>query len=287
MADIKWIKLAVDVFDNRKVRRILAYENGERVLLFWLRLLCLAGKCNEGGALMFTEDVPFDAEGLAIECAIPVAEARENLARLSSLGMLYERDGVLTVYNWERHQSAEKMELIREQTRERMRKSRARKASNGADVTQKSVTCYADVTQCYATEKEEEKEPEQEIQSVTLARESADFSTLPVENSIESSFTDTLSRTKDLLDESGDPDPRDTVEQQQQWCGRRMLRGRLGRGKVLLSDAQIDALLGRLTLEEFHHYVSRIADCEEQGKHFKRKTHYEAILEMAAKDRRT
>ncbi len=66
---------------------------------------------------------------------------------------------------------------------------------------------------------------------------------------------------------------------------REALGGKLGRGKVLLSEAQMTDLLERLSLEEFDHYVSVVADCEEQGKPFRRKTHYQAILEMAAKDR--
>ena len=55
---------------------------------------------------------------------------------------------------------------------------------------------------------------------------------------------------------------------------------------MLLSDAQMEDLLSRLSLEEFDHYVSVIAKCEENGKNFLRKSHYQAILEMAAKDRR-
>ena len=62
--------------------------------------------------------------------------------------------------------------------------------------------------------------------------------------------------------------------------------GKLGGGLVFLSDDQIDDLLSKLSLEEFDKYVQVIRDCELKGKHFKKKTHYTAILEMAAKDRR-
>jgi hypothetical protein len=67
---------------------------------------------------------------------------------------------------------------------------------------------------------------------------------------------------------------------------RRYLGGSLGRGLVMLSDEQIGALLDMLSVEEFDHYVGIIADCEEKGQHFKKKTHYQAILDMAKKDRR-
>ena len=67
---------------------------------------------------------------------------------------------------------------------------------------------------------------------------------------------------------------------------RRKLGGELGKGVVLLSDEQIDDLLDKLSLEEFDHYVGVVADCILNGKPFKRKTHYQAILDMAIADRR-
>jgi predicted phage replisome organizer len=65
------------------------------------------------------------------------------------------------------------------------------------------------------------------------------------------------------------------------------MMGKLGQGVVKLSDEQIDSLLELLSLEEFNHYVSVIAECELNGKSFKRKTHYQAILDMVSKDRKT
>ena len=67
---------------------------------------------------------------------------------------------------------------------------------------------------------------------------------------------------------------------------RKMLNGELGKGVVFLSDRQMDDLLDKLSLEEFNHYVSVVADCILSGKQFKRKTHYQAILDMAMQDRR-
>lgn len=67
---------------------------------------------------------------------------------------------------------------------------------------------------------------------------------------------------------------------------RKFLGGTLGKGVVMLSDEQFDDLLDKLSLDEFDKYVSAVADCELNGKHFKKKTHYQAILDMALKDRR-
>lgn len=67
---------------------------------------------------------------------------------------------------------------------------------------------------------------------------------------------------------------------------RKFLGGSLGKGVVMLSDEQMDDLLDKLSIEEFDKYVSIVADCELNGKPYTRKTHYQAILDMAKKDRR-
>ena len=67
---------------------------------------------------------------------------------------------------------------------------------------------------------------------------------------------------------------------------RSYLQGSLGKGVVLLSDEQLDDLLEKLSVEEFNRYVEIVADNELCGKHYRRKTHYQAILDMAMQDRR-
>ena len=64
------------------------------------------------------------------------------------------------------------------------------------------------------------------------------------------------------------------------------LGGSLGKGVVMLSEEQMDDLLDKLSLDEFNKYVAIVADCELKGKRYKTKSHYQAILDMAAKDRR-
>jgi predicted phage replisome organizer len=67
----------------------------------------------------------------------------------------------------------------------------------------------------------------------------------------------------------------------------KFLGGSLGKGVVMLSDEQMDDLLDKLSIEEFNKYVTIVAECELNGKPYKKKTHYQAILDMVAKDRKT
>ena len=54
----------------------------------------------------------------------------------------------------------------------------------------------------------------------------------------------------------------------------------------ILIVAQMDDLLDKLSIDEFDHYVEIVADMEISGRRYRKKTHYQAILDMAAQDRR-
>lgn len=60
--------------------------------------------------------------------------------------------------------------------------------------------------------------------------------------------------------------------------------GGLGRGVVMLSEVQIGRLLRELSLEEFDHYVSRLAEFIEKN-HPTVKNHYKTILRWVREDR--
>lgn len=64
------------------------------------------------------------------------------------------------------------------------------------------------------------------------------------------------------------------------------MTGTLGQGVVLMSEAQFSDLCDKLTLDEIDKYMGIIVECEKNGKRYKKKSHYQAILDMAAKDRK-
>ena len=55
---------------------------------------------------------------------------------------------------------------------------------------------------------------------------------------------------------------------------------------VMLSEEQVGDLLEKMSLEEFDRYFDIVESEERKGHHYKKKTHYEAILDMVAKDRK-
>ena len=64
------------------------------------------------------------------------------------------------------------------------------------------------------------------------------------------------------------------------------LGGTLGGGVVMLSQEQFDDLCDKLSLAELNKYIGIVRDCELNGKPYKKKTHYQAILDMVNKDRK-
>jgi len=61
MKKIEWVKLDTGFFEDEKIVLLLS-EYGEKVVLFFLRLLTLAGKQNQGGRISFSENIPYSAK---------------------------------------------------------------------------------------------------------------------------------------------------------------------------------------------------------------------------------
>lgn len=94
------------------------------------------------------------------------------------------------------------------------------------------------------------------------------------ESRVDSSIHSIARECNDEDDETSEPDTF------------RKLLGGIGKNVVMLSDEQMADLLSQMSLEEFNHYVEVVADCEINGKKYRKKTHYQAILDMAKKDRK-
>lgn len=65
MADVKWIKITTDIFDDEKILLVGACLS--RILLqsFGLNFLCLAAKMNNSGVFMMNDSIAYTDEMLA------------------------------------------------------------------------------------------------------------------------------------------------------------------------------------------------------------------------------
>lgn len=151
MAEVKWIRIVTDIFDDEKILLIEQLPQGDSLIVIWFKLLCLAGKQNNGGVFMLNDRIPYTEEMLATIFRRPLSTVRLALATFENFGMIAVVDGAITIPKWEIHQNIDGLEKIREQTRQRVAKHREKQKLIAENVT-------LHVTECNATEEEKEKD---------------------------------------------------------------------------------------------------------------------------------
>lgn len=160
MADVKWIKIATNMFDNRKIKLIEVMPEGDAIIAIWFKLLCLAGTTNDSGTVYFTKDIPYTEEMLASIFNRPLTTVRLAIATFKKFEMVEIVDDFIQISNWEKYQNLDGLDKIREQTRKRVALHRLKQKALQSNETKCNVICNATITQCNALDKEEDKDKE-------------------------------------------------------------------------------------------------------------------------------
>ena len=151
MGEVKWIKITTNMFEDEKIDFIESLPEADAILVIWVKLLTLAGKCNTNGFIFLTENIPHTDEMLSHKFRRPLNTVKLALQTLKRLKMIeFNDEGYLKITNWEKHQNIEGLERIREQTRKRVAKHRAKKMLEEG----KQDECNVTVTLRNATEEE-------------------------------------------------------------------------------------------------------------------------------------
>ncbi len=144
MADVKWIKIATEIFDNRKIKQIENLPDGDSIIVIWFKLLCLAGNINDNGMVYFTNEIPYTEQMLAAQFNRPLSTVQMSLRTFEKFGMIEIINDILKISNWAKYQNIDKMNEIREYNRLAQQRHRAAlKAANEANaqgVNDKSMT---------------------------------------------------------------------------------------------------------------------------------------------------
>ena len=252
MATVKWVKITTDMFDNRKIKHLRRLPEGNSIVLIWVMLITMAGRCNADGMIFLTEDIPYTPKMLADELDFEENTVQLALEALQRLNMIVTKDGFYSIAGWEEHQNVDGLNKVREQNR--LRKQKQRQKLLAEQSASRDSHAMSRDSHAIEEEREEDKEKEKEYHSFNRA-ENNSFSDDFVGKSVENSK-------------------------------RSFLQGSLGKGVVLLSDEQLDDLLNKLSFDEFNKYVSIVAENELSGKRYRKKTHYQAIIDMAMQDRK-
>ena len=122
MAEVKWIKLTTDMFDNRKIKHLRRLPEGNSIVLIWVMLLTMAGRCNASGMIFLTENIPYTPKMLADELDFEENTVVLALRALEDLNMVVTNRGYFAIAGWEEYQNIDGMEKIKEQNRLRQKK---------------------------------------------------------------------------------------------------------------------------------------------------------------------
>lgn len=185
MAGISWIKLRIDMFDDEKIKIIQSMPEGDAILVIWIRLIALAGKCNANGLVLVEDEFPYSDEMLSVIFAKPLSTVRLALKTFEKFRMIETTQKGIYITNFDKHQNVEGMDRIREQNRIRKQRERDRKKAlrleesssevpalpdsggenehdNSREVTKASRDNSREVTQ-----QREDKEKEEEIYNIS------------------------------------------------------------------------------------------------------------------------
>lgn len=160
MAEVKWIKITTDVFDDEKILLIESMPSADSIITIWFKLLILAGKQNNNGVFMMSNKLPFTDEMLATVFRRDLNTVRLALKTFEEFGMIEVVDNVITIPNWNKHQTLDAYEKKKE--RDRLYQQNRRKKQKNL-IEQKSLDKSSDVA---FSDKEEEKEEDKEKENI-------------------------------------------------------------------------------------------------------------------------
>ena len=158
MADVKWIKITTDIFDDEKILLIESLPDSYAIITVWFKLLCLAGKQNNSGVFMMGR-IAYTDKMLATIFRMKETTVTMALQTFQQFGMVEIVDGVITIPNWNKHQTLDSYEAKKE--RDRLYQAQ-RRANQRALVAQSSDSKTIQSSDIAISEEDKEKEREED-----------------------------------------------------------------------------------------------------------------------------
>jgi predicted phage replisome organizer len=124
MANIKWIKIVTDIFDDEKMLLIETLPEADSIIVIWFKLLCLAGKQNNSGVFTLNGKIPYTDKMLATIFRRKETTVNLALKTFEEFGMIEIINNTITIPNWSKHQNFDKIEAKNEYMKEYMKQYR-------------------------------------------------------------------------------------------------------------------------------------------------------------------
>jgi predicted phage replisome organizer len=254
MADVKWIKITTDIFDDDKILLIESLPEADSIIVIWFKLLCLAGKQNNSGVFIMGERIAYTDKMLATIFRRKESTVQLALQTFEQFGMIELIDGIITIPNWGKHQNLDQLESKKEYMKNYMKEYREKQKqiSSGGKANGKTNS-KANVSSADKSRVEKKRKEEIRVDVVVKKDDFVNDNEENVDKSVDNSF---------------------------EYMG-----GQLGKGVVILTNAQREALLEKLGIDAFDHYVDRLSTFI-LNKNAKVGNHYQTILKWVEEDSR-
>lgn len=170
MAEVKWIKIVTDIFDDEKILLIESMPDGDSIIVIWFKLLCMAGKQNNGGVFQLNDRIAYTDEMLATVFRRPLNTVRLAIQTFEKFGMIEIVNNTITIPSWGKHQSIEKLEARRDYMRDYMKGYREKQQQiacsheTGSKCLRKQCVSSLDIEE----DKEEDKEKEEDKRTASV-----------------------------------------------------------------------------------------------------------------------
>ena len=162
MAEVKWIKIATDIFDDEKILLIEALPDAYAIITVWFKLLCLAGKKNNGGVFLMNDKIHYTDKMLATIFRMNESTVKLALNAFEQFKMIEIVEGIITIPNWNKHQTLDAYERKKERDRLYQEERRAKQRALIEKSSDKSSERTSDVA-VSDIDKEEDKEKDNNI----------------------------------------------------------------------------------------------------------------------------
>lgn len=172
MAEVRWIKIVTDVFDDEKILMIETMPEADTIIVIWFKLLCLAGKQNNSGVFQLGQ-MPYTDEMFATIFRRPINTVRLALNTFEKFGMIEIISNTVTIPNWGKHQSTDQIEAKNEYMKKYMREYRAKQKliSEGkanCKTNSKANVSLVDKNRLEEEEKKEEKYKKKDAEGMII-----------------------------------------------------------------------------------------------------------------------
>ena len=156
MADVKWIKIATDIFNDEKILLIESLPEADTIITIWFKLLCLAGRQNNSGIFIMNDKIPYTDKMLATIFRRKEASVQMALKTFQEFEMIEIVDNVITIPNWDKYQKLDAYEAKKEYDRQYQAKKRLEQKEKLLVVNNRTT----DSTMVGILDKEEDKDKE-------------------------------------------------------------------------------------------------------------------------------